>query len=139
MGLKSEILAFVFGLLLILVTFGDNHLGRVAGVAIGNLDTIFGYGLWPVMDVIFPLATIVVFLLYGFSKGFKLRINKKTSFLFFSFLLVLCLINLDDIGIALHFELSIPFVYWLAISWIYPVYGAMAFFFFGNSHKEKVV
>ena len=137
MGFKSEVLALVFGVLLILVTFGDNHFGRIAGVAVGNLDTLFGYRLWPVMDVLYPLATVAVFLLYGFAKGGKLRINLKTALLFASFLLVLSLMNVDDIAIGLNLMIYFSRVYWVAISWVYPVYGAVAFFLFGWIHEKR--
>lgn len=137
LGFKSEVLALVFGVLLILVTFGDNHFGRIAGVAVGNLDTIFGYRLWPVMDVIYPLATVAVFLLYGFAKGGKLRINLKTALLFASFLLVLSLMNVDDIAIGLNLMIYFSRVYWVAISWVYPIYGAVAFFLFGWIHEKR--
>jgi hypothetical protein len=33
MGLKSEVFAFVFGVLLILVTFGDSHFGGLIAMA----------------------------------------------------------------------------------------------------------
>jgi len=137
LGFKSEVLALVFGVLLILVTFGDNHFGRIAGVAVGNLDTLFGYRLWPVMDVLYPLATVAVFLLYGFAKGGKLRINLKTALLFASFLLVLSLMNVDDIAIGLNLMIYFSRVYWVAISWVYPVYGAVAFFLFGWIHEKR--
>ncbi len=136
LGFKSEVLAFAFSVLLILVTFGDDHLGRIGGVAIGNLDTIFGYRLWPAMDVIYPLAAIVVFLLYGFAKGGKLRINLKTALLFASFLLALALMNGDDLAIGLNLIIEFPHAYWVAISWIYPLYGAAAFFLFGKLHEK---
>ena len=45
MTLRSDILAFVFGAMVILVTFCDDFL-RVEGgrITVGNLDTIFGFG-----------------------------------------------------------------------------------------------
>ena len=52
---KTEALIFLFGALVILLTFGDNH----TGPNIGNLDTIFGLRLWPIMDAIYPLASIL--------------------------------------------------------------------------------
>jgi hypothetical protein len=139
MNFRSEVLAFAFGALLILVTFGDNHLGRIDGVAIGNLDTIFGYQLWPVMDVIYPAAAIAVFLLYGWVKGGGFRINLATVLLFASFLAVLALVNFDDLAIALNLAVYPSRAYWVAISWIYPVYAAAAFFLFGKlSGKASV-
>ena len=59
MGLRSEITAFTFGVLLILVTFGDAHLSGT----VGNLDTTFGLVLWKPLDALYVLASIAVFLL----------------------------------------------------------------------------
>ena len=135
MGLKSELLAFAFGFLLLLVTFGDNH-HIVSGQTVGNLDTILGVALWPVLDVIYPLATIAVLLLYCLSKGTNLR-TKRSIFLFLTFLAALALMNLDDIVIGLNhavlqFTMNPPMDYWIAISWIYPVYSAIVFFLLGK-------
>ena len=138
MGFRSEVLAFAFGVLLILVTFGDDHLGRIAGVAIGNLDTIFGYTLWPLMDVIYPLATIAVFLFYGSVKGKGLRINWVPVLLFVSFLAALALMNFDDIAIALQLAIYPPRAYWVAITGIYPAYAALSFFLFGKLHEKRL-
>ena len=137
MSFKSEILAFAFGALLICVTFGDDNLGRIAGVAVGNLDTIFGYRLWPILDVIYPLATIAVFLLYGWTKGGGLRINLATVLLFVSFLAVLALIDIDDIALVLRLAVHLHRAYWAAISWIYPFYSAFALFLFGKLHEKN--
>jgi hypothetical protein len=137
MGFRSDFWAFAFGVLLILVTFGDDHLGRIAGVSIGNLDTVFGYALWPVMDVIYPLATIAVFLLYGRSKGNRLKISVATVLLFVSFLAALALVNIDDLAIALNWAFYPSRTYWAAISWIYPVYGALSFFLFGKLQEKN--
>ncbi len=140
MGFRSEILAFGFGLLLLLITFGDNH-PIVPGITIGNLDTILGLKLWPVLDVVFPLATIAVFLLYGWSKGANLR-TRHSMIIFATFLIVLALISLDDIGIGLNhlgikFTLDLPAAYWIGISWIYPIYSAAAFFFLGRKGYQS--
>ncbi len=141
MKLRSDILSFAFGVLLILVTFGDDHLGRIGGVTVGNLDTIFGLTLWPVMDVVYPLATIAVFLLFGWAKGRRLRINWVTMSLFSLFVLALALISIDDIEISLNqigfsFSLQLPRIYWVAISWIYPLFSVAAFFAFGKLHDK---
>ncbi len=141
MRLRDEVLAFAFGVLVILVTFGDDNLGRIGGVAVGNLDTVFGAALWPVMDVAYPLATIAVFLLFGVVKGGRLRMSWATMLLFSSFLLVLALMIVDDSIIGLNMmgfvlSRSLPRAYWVAISWIYPVYSAVAFFLFGRLHER---
>jgi hypothetical protein len=140
MGLRKEILALAFGALLILVTFGDNHLGKVAGVSIGNLDTILGYRLWPVLDIVYPLALITIFLLYGWSIGAKVKLKSASTFLFASFLIVLALVNIDDVFLGLsHAGLTFAIYpsqeYWTTISWIFPAYSAIAFFSFGKTLK----
>jgi len=136
MGFRSEVFAFAFGVLLILVTFGDNHLGSIHTTQLGNLDTIFGLALWPIMDLIYPLATVAVFLLYGWSKRGNLKISATTVLLFASFLLALALMIIDDIIIGLNLSIELPNAYWVAISWIYPVWGATAFFLFGKLQKS---
>ncbi len=138
MTAKADFLALAFGALLVLLTFGDNHLGRMDGnVTIGNLDTIFGIRLWPVLDVIYPLATIAVFLLYGLAKGGRLRITWKTFLLFVTFLLALALMIIDDLAIGLHRPIQLSYTYWVLISWIYPIYSGIAFFYFGRLHSEN--
>ncbi len=140
MSFRRELFSFVFGVVLILLTFGDDHLGKIAGVTIGNLDTIFGYKLWPILDLIYPLTAVVIFLLYGWTNGTTPRTRWSSTFLFLSFLLVLGLFSIDDIGIGLHnlgFQLGValPRVYWLALSWAFPVYSGLSFFLFGNIRK----
>jgi len=131
MGFRSEILAFAFGMLLIFLTFGDAYLSK----NIGNLDTIFGLGLWPVLDVVWPVATIAIFLLYGREKGNGLKINSTTILLFLSFLTVLTLITADDITLVLRIPFNEPNTYWIVMMWVYPVYSGVAFFLFGKKHE----
>ena len=102
MGLRKELLALAFGALLVLVTFGDNHLGNIAGVPIGNLDTIFGLALWPVLDVLYPLATIAVFILHGWNRDSKLKLKSTPTLVFAVFIILLALMNLDDFVLALN-------------------------------------
>ncbi len=125
--MKSEILALIFGMLLILVTFGDAHLSS----EIGNLDTIFGLTYWKLLDVIYPVASIIVFLLYGkIRNGIKLNFQK--ILILVSFLIVLALISLDDVAIVLNLTIDLSHEYWIIIEWIYPIYSAIAFFLFGK-------
>ena len=133
MDFKSEFLAFAFGALLVFQTFGDDYLSR----NIGNLDTIFGIGLWPIVDIVLPVATIAVFLLYGCEKGKKLKINPMTVLLFVSFLAVLMLIEADDIAHGLHIPFNEPTAYWTVVMWVYPVYSAIAFFLFRKVNQTK--
>jgi len=134
MRLKSEVLALAFGMLLILVTFGDAHLAR----HIGNLDTIFGLGFWRLLDVLYPLLSICVFLLYGREKG-GLKINPLTVGLFISYLVALALVSVDDIALVLNLPITPPRTYWIAMEWFYPIYSIIAFFIFGRANQlEKL-
>ena len=139
MALRSEVLALTFGVILILVTFGDSHLIVEGGnIIVGNLDTIFGFALWKAMDVIYPAALIAMFLLYGWTKGnSRLRFNPASVLLFASFLGALALISVDDIAIVLGQHLEPPQIYWNAMSWIFPLYSAIAFFAFGKVNQPK--
>jgi hypothetical protein len=127
MGLKSEIIALTFGALLILLTFGDAHL---AG-NVGNLDTIFGLAFWKPLDVLYPLASIAVFLLYGKVKG-GLRFNVVAMLVFLSYLFALALISLDDIAPVLNLQITLSKGYWITVEWFYPIYSGIAFFIFGR-------
>jgi len=133
MNSRSEMLAFVFGVLVVLVTFGDSHLTSW----VGNLDSIFGLTLWQALDVVYPLASIAVFLLYGWVKGGKLRVNVITALLFASFVAVLALVNIDDLAIALNFPSTKSVVYWTIMMWVYPVYSFFAFFLFGKMNQSR--
>ncbi len=132
-SLQAEILALAFGMLLILITFGDNHLVW----NIGNLDTIFGRTFWRVFDVLYPLASILVFLLYGKAKG-GLRISTLTIAAFLSYLIVLTLVIIDDVAVVLNLPITPTTSYWTVVEWIYPIYSSLAFFIFGElNHSEE--
>jgi len=60
------------------------------------LDTIFGLAFWRALDTFYPLASITIFLLYGWVKANGLKFNKMSTFLFASFVVALVLINIDD-------------------------------------------
>ena len=129
----SEVLAFLFGVLVIMLTFGDCHINPT----IGNLDTIFGHALWPVMDVIYPLATILVFLAYGNVKGIGgLKFNAKAVLPLIAFLLALFLISVDDVSQVLNLGLTFPKTYWIAMMWLYPIVSFLAFFGFGVANEK---
>ena len=133
MNMKAEMLSFAFGALVIFVTFGDSHLTNW----IGNLDTIFGLMFWQALDVVYPVATIVVFLLYGWVKGGRLHITLVTVLVFASFLATLALINIDDLAAALHFTNVTSKVYWTIMLWVYPLYAFAAFFVFGKLNQNQ--
>jgi hypothetical protein len=131
MGLKSEIIVLAFGVLLVLLTFGDAHsVGYV-----GNLDSIFGLAFWKPLDVLYVLASIVVFLLYGKVKG-GLRFNVVTVLVFLSYLFALALISLDDIVLVLNLQITLSKSYWIAVEWFYPIYSSIAFFIFGRANER---
>jgi hypothetical protein len=132
MSLKSEVLALVFGMLLILATFGDSHLTW----NVGNLDVVFGHVLWPLLDVVYCLASIVVFLLYGWVKG-GLRINVWTVGVFLSFLVAFALISVDDVALVLNRPIMLSKGYWAVVEWFYPFYSVFAFFVFGKANQVK--
>ncbi len=132
MNLRSEILALMFGALLILVTFGDSHINLV----VGNLDTLFGLTFWRLLDTLYPVATIVIFLLYGWVKGNGLKINAITVFLFVSFIALLLLINIDDVVQILNVTFAPSKTYWIIMEWVYPLYAGSAFFLFGKKHEN---
>jgi hypothetical protein len=134
MGLKTEITALAFGVLLVLLTFGDSHL--VGDV--GNLDTIFGTVFWKPLDVLYVLVSILVFLLYGKLKG-GLRLKLVTVLVFLSYLFVVALISLDDIFLVLKLNLTLSTDYWIAVEWFYPVYSIIAFFVFGRANESKKI
>ena len=134
MGLKSEITALTFGVLLILLTFGDSRLvGNV-----GNLDVIFGHAFWKPVDGLYSFASIALFLLYGKAKG-GLRFNVVTMLVFLSYLFTLALISLDDIALVLNLQITLSKDYWIAVEWLYPIYSSIAFFIFGRANEFKKI
>ena len=125
-NLKSEVLALVFGMLIILITFGDNKVNPL----VGNLDNIFGPSFWRFMDVLYPLASIIIFLLYGKVKG-GLRIHVLTILVFLIFLMSLAMIIIDDIFVVLRYSIKLPDMYWGIAQWVYPFVAASSFLAFG--------
>ncbi len=131
-NLRSNFLSLVFGALLVFVTFGDDHTSPV----IGNLDTIFGLTFWQALDVLYPLLSIAIFLLYGYLQGRRLKVNMLSAVIFSSFILALVLINLDDFARILNFEFNPPPLYWTILMWIYPVFSTFAFLLYGKGQKK---
>ena len=125
-NLKTEVLALIFGVLIILITFGDNRVYDF----VGNLDIIFGLSFWRAMDVLYPLASIVVFLLYGAAKG-GIRIHMLTILAFIIFLMALFMMIIDDIFIAVGISIELPHIYWVVVSGVYPFVSAVLFLAFG--------
>lgn len=140
----AEFLAFLFGMLMILIIFGDAVYFR--GVQIGgNLDTIFGPTLWPLMDVVYPLASIAVFLLCGMTKG-GLKFNVRNILLFLGFLAATVLIQFDDFFVVFHHTIIFPELYWTIARLVYFFAASSTFFAFSfaashkvkNSHQEAI-
>ena len=130
---KTEVLAFLFGALIILLNFGDHH----TSPTVGNLDTIFGLRFWPLMDIIYPLASILIFLAYGEAKGNgDLKFNAKTVLLLTIYVLALFLNIIDDVSQVLNLGLTLPETYWIAAMWLYPVISFFAFFSFGQANEK---
>ena len=125
-NLKSEVLALAFGMLIILITFGDSRVNPL----VGNLDNIFGPSFWHFMDVLYPLASIIVFLLYGKVRG-GLRIHVLTILVFLMFLMSLATIIIDDIFVALRISIKWPDMYWGIAQWVFPFVAASSFLAFG--------
>lgn len=130
MSLRSEVLALVFGVFVVLIVFGDSHLNG----CVGNLDTIFGVAYWKLLDVFYSFGAIAVFLLYGKVKG-GLRISVLTIVIFVSFLVALALIDLDDIVLVLNLSLVPIKSYWVVVELFFPVYSVIAFFVFGKANQ----
>ena len=133
----SDFYALFFGMVVILIIFGDNR----PIPYVGNLDVIFGRGLWPVMDVIYPVASIALFLLYGRSKG-PLKIKPGSIWPFLIFLAAALMIQIDDIFQALHHTIVLPDTYWTAARWLYFIIAVGTFFSFGaicarNKHQMR--
>jgi phosphate starvation-inducible membrane PsiE len=89
------------------------------------------------LAVAYPAAAIAIFLLFGWEKGGRLRIDLKSALLFFLFLALLGLITVDDLAIMLRSTLHMPSWYWVTISWVYPIFGSMIFFLFGKMQEKK--
>ena len=137
MSFKSEFLALIFGLLLVFITFGDQPLGTASGITVGNLDTIFGLRLWPVMDVIYPLFAIAVFLLYGWVKSGEFRVRTSTFLLFASFLALLFLISMDDVAQVFDLTIHLSRTILMVVSWAFMIFGGLTFLAYGKFNEKK--
>jgi hypothetical protein len=138
MNWKRETLALVFGMLIVLIIFGD----ALQGDRAGNLDTVFGETYGHLMDVIYPFASIVVFLLYGKSKR-GIQIRMATILLFLAFLAGLSIIQFDDFFVLLNHPITLPWIWWTTARWCFLFISAGSFFAFGwvcnklSSRQEK--
>jgi hypothetical protein len=126
MNWKRDCIPLVFGMLIVLIIFGDSmQVGKV-----GNLDTVFGETYWRLMDVIYPLASIILFLLYGKLKG-GIKIHFATLLSFVAFLAGLSIIQFDDIFVLMNHPIMLPWSYWTAARWCFLFIAPASFFTFG--------
>jgi hypothetical protein len=82
------------------------------------------------MDVLYPLASIMIFLLYGKVRG-ALRIRVSTVLVFLIFLMSLAMIIIDDIFWVLGHSPILPDLYEGIAQWVYPFVAASSFLAFG--------
>ena len=111
-----------FGILIILITFGDSRVNPL----VGNLDSILGPSFWRFMGVLCPLASVMVFLFYGKVRG-DLRIHVSTILVFLTFLMSLAMMIIDDIFEVLGYSMKLPEMYWGIAQWVYPFVVASPF------------
>jgi intracellular septation protein A len=129
----TEALALVFGMLILLIIFGDSTPIPIKGV--GNLDTIFGHKFWRLMDVIYPLASVIVFLGYGKSKG-AIRFRFTSTLLCLIFLFSIVLMQFDDIVAVFNHPIQLSNGYWTAVRWIYFITAISTFLTFGKECEK---
>jgi hypothetical protein len=92
------------------------------------------------MDVIYPLASILIFLAYGEAKGNgDLRFNVGTVLPLTAYALALFLNCIDDVSLVLNLGLTLPETYWIAVLWLYPVISFFAFFSFGQANEKAAI
>ncbi len=130
----SEGLALIFGILVVMIIFGD----PMPIPWVGNLDCIFGQGLAPVMDVLYPLAATGTFLLHGRSRG-SIQFNWKGLLPLVAFLVVSFAIQFDDALVVLGHRGVLPGVYWDIARPLYFLVAIFSFFAFGaksGTHPE---
>ena len=122
----AEGLALVFGMLVILVTFGD----PMPIPWVGNLDSIFGQTRAPFMDLIYPIASTGVFLLHGRSRP-AFQLSWKGLLPLLAFLAVSVAIQFDDILVVLdHRRAMLPGAYWDVARPLYFLVAVCSFFAF---------
>lgn len=133
MNWKSNGLALVFGMLIMLVIFGDAvYIHQPEGLQqVGNLDTLFGNSFWPLMDVLIPIASLAVFLLYGKARG-VIKLNVQTVALLVIFLISLMSMIIDDFALVLGHAFTLSDTYWAVARWLYPLIAASTFLGFGR-------
>ena len=125
-NLADEVLALAFGVLIILITFGDNRVYPW----VGNLDQVLGPCAGRLMDVLYPLASITIFLLHGKVRG-SLRIHASTILVFLVFCASLAMVTIDDVLAGLGHSVTLPDNFWGIAQWFYPFVSGSSFLAFG--------
>jgi len=104
--------------------------------------------MWHAVEVIYPLASIAVFLLFGLvCRNIGRKEPKKTAsslsyqmflaaIILVSYLLLLGLDGLDDFSKALNLHLILGTNYWFAMEAIYPMGAIIMFLLFGKIAYE---
>jgi hypothetical protein len=89
------------------------------------------------MDIIYPLASLLIFLAYGEAKGNgELKFNTKTVMPLITFMFALFLISIDDVSQVLNLGLTFPSIYWITMMWLYPIISFLGFFSFGEANEK---
>lgn len=128
----SELFSLFFGMLMMLIIFGD----QMPIHWVGNLDTIFGTTIAPLMDMIYPLSSVIVFLGYGKSKG-PIQLRFTCILLFFVFIASIALIQFDDVFVVFGHPIVLPDIYWTTARWLYFIIAPVTFFIFGNECEKN--
>jgi hypothetical protein len=130
---QSEFFALVFGILMVLVLFGDKT--QIAEV--GNLDCIFGQALGHLMDVIYPIASMAIFILYGKSKG-VIKFRDKSILWLLTFFAGQVIIQFDDIySVVFNHTITLPNIWWTMARILYFVIAVVTFFAFGAACEKN--
>jgi hypothetical protein len=89
------------------------------------------------MDVIYPIASVLIFIAYGQAKGNgTLKLNVETALPLSAYLLAIFLLSIDDVSLVLNLGLGFPDTYWILMMWLYPVISFFAFFSFGLANER---
>jgi hypothetical protein len=89
------------------------------------------------MDVIYPVASILLFLAYGQAKSSgDTKFNLKTALPLAVYLVALVLLSVDDISAVLNLGVKFPEAYWIAAMWLYPIVSFLAFFSYGQATEK---
>jgi len=114
--------------------------------SVGNLDQIFGPAMWYPIEVVYQLASIAVFLLFGLTcrnigrksepgTTERPKTNYRMPFAVLVFVLYIVLLgldDLDDLSTVLKFHLVLGTNYWFALEPIYAIGSGILYLAFGK-------